>query len=117
MAIFGSKKKTEPKAVVAKTTEAKLDIKNRAGAIVGPRITEKATAMAETGTYVFEIRKDANKKSVAQAVFEIYKVKPVAVRIGRSPAKNVFIRGRAGVKQGVKKAYVVLKKGDKIEFV
>jgi ribosomal protein L23 len=32
------------------------------------------------------------------------------------PAKHVFVRGRAGTKSGYKKAYISLKKGEKIDI-
>jgi large subunit ribosomal protein L23 len=82
-----------------------------------PRITEKSGIQAEAqGTYTFEVTAQANKKNVAKAVHEIYKVMPVKVNIVNLPAKNIFARGKSGVKSGVKKAVVYLKKGDKIEF-
>ena len=83
-----------------------------------PRITEKSGLQAEmNGVYTFEVMGQANKKSVAKAVKEIYKVTPVKVNIVNLPAKKVFARGKVGRKTGVKKAVVFLKKGDKIEFV
>lgn len=83
-----------------------------------PRITEKSGIQAETtGVYTFEVTAEANKKNVAKAVKEIYKVTPVKVNMVTLPAKKVFSRGKLGVKSGVKKAVVYLKKGDKIEFV
>lgn len=83
-----------------------------------PRITEKSGIQAETlGVYTFEVTAKANKKNVAKAVKEIYKVTPVKVNITNLPAKIVFSRGKTGRRSGVKKAVVYLKKGDKIEFV
>ena len=89
-----------------------------------PRITEKSGLQAEgTGSaegfavYTFEVMAGANKKSVAKAIKEIYKVTPIKVNITNLPAKLVFSRGKNGRKSGVKKAVVYLKKGDKIEFV
>ena len=82
-----------------------------------PRTTEKSGIQAETqGIYTFEVTAKANKKSVAKAVNEIYKVVPVKVNIVNLPSKNIVSRGKKGVKSGVKKAVVYLKKGDKIEF-
>ncbi|MFM2357311.1 MAG: ribosomal subunit protein large subunit ribosomal protein [Candidatus Parcubacteria bacterium] len=116
MALFGSTK--EKKVVKAPQVQGTVsDVLDRSKSIIRPRITEKATASIEANTYVFEVTKDSNKKSIALAIAQIYKVKPVSVRIARTPAKQVFVRGKAGVKGGVKKAYVTLKKGDKIEFV
>jgi large subunit ribosomal protein L23 len=83
-----------------------------------PRITEKSGLQAEmAGVYTFEVMPEANKKSIAKAVKEIYKVTPVKVNITNLPMKKVFSRGKSGQKSGVKKAVVYLKKGDKIEFV
>jgi large subunit ribosomal protein L23 len=83
-----------------------------------PRITEKSGIQAEaSAVYTFEVTECANKKSVAKAIKEIYKVTPVKVNITNLPMKKVFSRGKAGQKSGVKKAVVYLKKGDKIEFV
>ena len=83
-----------------------------------PRITEKSGIQAEAlGVYTFEVTDKANKKNIAKAVKELYKVTPVKVNITNLPAKKVFSRGKVGRKSGVKKAIVYLKKGDKIEFV
>lgn len=83
-----------------------------------PRITEKSGIQAETsGVYTFEVNVRANKKSIAKAITEIYKVTPVKVNIVNLPAKAVFSRGKKGKTAAVKKAIVYLKEGDKIEFV
>ncbi len=83
-----------------------------------PRITEKSGIQAESmNVYTFEVTTKANKKNIAKAVKELYKVTPVKVNIINLPAKIVFARGKTGRKSGVKKAIVYLKKGEKIEFV
>ena len=83
-----------------------------------PRITEKSGIQAEsTSVYTFEVTAEANKKNITKAIKEIYKVTPVKVNITHLPAKKVVSRGKLGMKSGVKKAVVYLKKGDKIEFV
>lgn len=125
MAILGRKK-----TVAAKTdkAEAKKEVKAVAvvsatpsfdpgSIVVRPRITEKASFVAEKGFYTFEVTQKADKASVARAIKAIYNVTPVSVNIVKIPSKKVFSRGRAGVKKGGRKAYVELKKGDKIEFV
>jgi len=81
-----------------------------------PRITEKATMTAGAGQYVFEISRNATKASIKAAVKDLYKVTPVAVNIASTPAKKVTVKGRVGVKSPVRKAYVTLKKGDKIDL-
>lgn len=83
--------------------------------ILKPRITEKATFVAETNVHTFEIASTATKKQVYQAIRAFYKISPIKINIVKNPAKKVFVRGKKGSKAGVKKAYVYLKKGDKLE--
>lgn len=86
--------------------------------LVRPRITEKAAIGADkSNVYVFEVTPNATKTSVAASVKLSYKVTPVKVNIATIPDKAIVFRGRKGVKKGGKKAYVFLKKGDKIELL
>jgi large subunit ribosomal protein L23 len=83
--------------------------------LLSPRMTEKAAlAQNRQNVYVFNVSKDANKKSVEQSVKAEYKVTPVKVRMTTIAKKPTFYRGRPGMKSGGKKAYVYLKKGDTI---
>lgn len=84
--------------------------------IKGPRVTEKATVLVEKNIYTFNVATTANKVQIAKAIETLYKVKPVKVTIAQVAEKRVVVRGRMGVKQGGKKAFVYLKKGDKIEL-
>lgn len=89
-----------------------------ASVVLHPRITEKAALSADKkGVYVFEVTKDATKKSVVASIRDAYKVTPEKIRFVAIPKKKIFYRGRPGVKGGGKKAYVYLKKGDKIEII
>ena len=112
-----AKKVEKAVAVVATSTAPITVLNNLAGAILRPRITEKSGLLSQGGVYTFEVAKNANKNSVAQAIKTLYKVIPVRVAILNNPAKNVFVRGRRGVVPGVRKALVTLKKGEKIDFV
>lgn len=86
--------------------------------LLAPRITEKAVLGADkAGVYIFKVRKDATKKSISASVREAYGVTPKRIHVAAIPSKRVFIRGKRGVKKGGKKAYVYLKKGDKIELM
>jgi len=86
--------------------------------LLRPHITEKAALGADkSGVYVFEVTKDATKKSISASVHDAYGVKPEKVRVAAIPSKRVFVRGKRGVKSGGKKAYVYLKSGDKIELM
>jgi len=84
--------------------------------LVRPRVTEKATIMAEENVYVFDVAVSANKFQVKEAIEFLYKVVPVKVNIVTVPAKRIIYRGKKGVKPGGKKAYVYLKEGDKISI-
>ena len=86
--------------------------------ILGPRITEKAVIGADkSSVYVFNVTQTANKNLIASAIKEAYKVTPVKVRVLNSKPVKVVVRGKRGVQSGYKKAYVYLKKGDKIEVI
>lgn len=137
MALFGSKKKKEaPKeetkvktkpAVVKKLSTKKVADKAPASprlaslglVLIQPRITEKATMQAEKGIYVFEVNPNTTKKEIISAIKKYYNVTPSKVNTIKIPSKKVSsrTRGRYGIKSGGKKAYVYLKKGDKIEIV
>lgn len=86
--------------------------------LLKPRITEKAALAADkSNVYVFEVSKISTKKSISASVHEVYGVTPLKVCVTTMPSKKVIVRGKRGVKKGGKKAYVYLKKGDKIELM
>lgn len=85
--------------------------------LMRPHVTEKASASAEKGVYVFRVAIDAGKREIAEAVRAFYKVTPVKVTIVNMPTKRKIVKGRLGVRAAGKKAYVYLKKGEKIEVV
>lgn len=107
------------KSEVAVKTKAKTGVKLPASrdVIIRPRITEKASFLSANNVYTFEIGAKASKREVAKAVSLMYKVNPVKVSVARNPAKQKLARGVKGEIAGVKKAYVYLKKGDKIEII
>ena len=84
-----------------------------------PLITEKGLGVKETeGTLVFDVVPGATKNEIAEAVEALFKVKVDAVRTANVAGKERR-RGRyAGYKPDWKKAYVKLKKGEKLpEYV
>lgn len=131
MTLFGSKKKSKiagkPKekikvakeAVVKTYSDTKLASFGLDNILIQPRITEKATNKAETGVYVFEVATNSTKKEIGSAVKHYYNVTPIKVNIVKIPSKKVSSRTtrKKGIKAGGKKAYVYLKKGDKIEII
>lgn len=85
-----------------------------------PHVTERATDLAEKGTYVFEVHPKATKSEVKEAVRALYKVHPRAVRMIRIPAKMTHSRTSNRLVQktaSLKKALVTLQEGEKIEIV
>lgn len=85
--------------------------------LLRPRVTEKATALAERGVYAFEVTKDATERAVKAAIRALYKVFPVKVAFVPLCSKEIIVKGRKGRTKGGKKAYVYLKKGEKIEVL
>jgi large subunit ribosomal protein L23 len=84
-----------------------------------PLITEKGLGVKETeATLVFDVLPEATKNEVKQAVEALFKVKVEAVRTANVVGKERR-RGRfTGYKPDWKKAYVKLKKGEKLpEYV
>lgn len=86
--------------------------------ILIPHISEKAIAMADTGTYVFQVPVSANKIEIAKTVESVFKVKVVNVTTMINKGKKVSRRygKNAGSRKDVKKALVKLKAGDSIKL-
>jgi large subunit ribosomal protein L23 len=83
--------------------------------LIKPRITEKSVLMQESrGVYAFNVEREATKKQIAASLKAEYKVTPEKIRLVAVPSKRKFFRSAWGTKGGGKKAYIYLKKGDKI---
>ena len=83
-----------------------------------PLVTEKTTLQKETiRTLVFEVHRDATKPEIKKAVEKLFNVKVEQVRVANMPGK-LRRQGRyQGHRPDWKKAYVLLKEGEKmIEF-
>jgi large subunit ribosomal protein L23 len=81
-----------------------------------PIISEKSAKLAEANGLAFEIDPRATKTDVARAVQAIYNVKPAKVNIVVQKGKQKTFKGRIGTQKAIKKAYVTLKAGEKIEL-
>jgi large subunit ribosomal protein L23 len=93
-------------------------MKNLYDVIRRPLITEKATAQKETQRALcFEVHRDATKPEIKKAVEALFSVKVKGVRVANVHGK-VKRQGRfVGRRPDWKKAWVVLKEGEKmIEF-
>ncbi len=81
-----------------------------------PIITEKATAVTESGQYCFEVAKSASKIQIKRAVEHIFGVKVEAVNTLILKGKKKIFRGHVGFRKDKKKAYVTLGAGQKIDI-
>lgn len=110
------KKEKTVKAVVSKALPTDKDLSS---VIIKPRLTEKAVGQNDKNVYTFIVRRDATKFTVADAVKSLFKVTPVKVNIvNKSPRQFMSkSKGRTQSINGMKKAYVYLKKGDRIDLV
>lgn len=79
-----------------------------------PLVTEKNTAMQAVGKYGFEVRSEANKVQIKQAVEKAFKVTVTSVNIMTVRGREQRIGRRKVLASKWKKAVVTLKPGDKI---
>lgn len=84
-----------------------------------PVVTEKSTRLAKENTYTFLVDKLANKPEIRRAVETVYKVKvddvrTVMVKGKRKRMKNMVTYGR---KKDVKKAFVTLHEGHRLDII
>ncbi len=85
-----------------------------------PHVTEKTTLkkeLSEGRVIAFQVRPDATKHSIKEAVEQIFEVKVEKVRTANFMGKIKRQGRNKGRRPGWKKAYVTLKPGQKpIEF-
>lgn len=84
--------------------------------VYAPRLSEKGSLLMERGIYVMNVSPQATKREIMEAVQARYGVVPVKISVARVYPKQKRRGGKRGSKPGGKKAYLFLKKGDKIEI-
>lgn len=82
--------------------------------IQAQRVTEKSARVGENGQYVFKVRKDASKTSIAKAIETIYNVKVKACNVVNRPGK--FRARRNGHTKPFRIAYVTLESGQELNL-
>jgi large subunit ribosomal protein L23 len=83
-----------------------------------PHISEKATMAAEkANTIVFKVAIDATKKEIKAAVEKLFEVEVKSVNTLVTKGKTKRQGMREGRRSDVKKAYVILKEGQDLDFV
>ena len=82
-------------------------------------ITEKGSRMSVQNQYPLEVGADATKPQIAAAVEKKFGVHVLAVRTANTKGGKRVIRGtrRAVTEATVKKAYVTVREGERIEQV
>ncbi|MFZ4530481.1 MAG: 50S ribosomal protein L23 [Alsobacter sp.] len=83
--------------------------------ILGPIITEKATAASEQNKVVFRVKKDASKPQIKAAVEKLFDVKVESVNTLVRKGKVKRFKGTVGKQSDVKKAIVTLAEGQSID--
>jgi large subunit ribosomal protein L23 len=85
--------------------------------IIKPLITEKTTHQQNVrNTYAFEVRKDANKNQIKDAVESLYNVKVTEVRTQVRKGKPRRSRFKITTTSDFNRAIVVLDEASKIEL-
>lgn len=85
--------------------------------IIRPIVTEKTMKLNDQDNKItFEVSKDANKTSVAEAIKEIYGIKPEKVNIVNVRPKTKRVGKYVGKTSAVKKAVVKLPEGKDIKL-
>jgi large subunit ribosomal protein L4 len=92
-------------------TKAALDY----DVILGPVITEKATNASEHNQVLFKVRGDATKPQIKEAVEKLFDVKVKSVNTLIRKGKVRRFRGKRGQLSDVKKAFVTLEEGHRID--
>lgn len=86
--------------------------------LVAPHVSEKSTMANEiSNTVVFKVTKDANKAEIKAAVEKLFEVEVNSVRTLNVKGKTKRHGQSFGKRSDWKKAYVVLKEGQDIDFV
>ncbi|MBI2484889.1 50S ribosomal protein L23 [Candidatus Uhrbacteria bacterium] len=108
------KKETPPRA--EKRAPASDVLKAAATVIIRrPWVSEKASRLASTGTYVFEVAKSATRVEIGKAIFALYGIRPVSVHIARVVPRQVRFGRSFGTTRARKKALVTLPHGSRID--
>jgi len=83
--------------------------------IIAPVITEKATMGSEHNKVTFKVAKSATKPQIKEAVEKLFDVKVKSVNTLIRKGKVRRFRGKRGQLSDVKKAFVTLEEGHRID--
>ena len=108
-----SEDKKEEDVAVAKTENRNGDSYDF---LIEPWVTEKSHELMSSNKYVFKVNKLSNKRQIRKSVESLYDVKVTEINVVNIPAKKRRYGKTVGVKSGIKKAMITLKKGDSINL-
>ncbi len=100
-----------------RNTEKGVSAMHAQNVIKRPWVSEKAQNLHSAHQYAFLVHPDANKKSVSREVEKRYGVNVVSVNITNIKGKMKRFRHTQKRGEGVKKALVTIKSGQKIEII
>ena len=83
--------------------------------IIEPIITEKTSGLRADSVYVFKVLKEATKSQIKNAIKENFGVDVSSINTAKMKGKVRKLGKSIGITSGWKKAYVQLKKGQKIK--
>ena len=83
--------------------------------IKSPAITEKGTMVSASNTVVFNVALGATKPAIKKAVEGLFGVKVKSVNTLVRKGKTRRFKGRAGTLSDVKRAYVTLEEGQRLD--
>ncbi len=101
-----------------KTMSVVLDEERLYQIILKAVISEKSTVLADKhNQVVFQVKTDASKDEIRQAVEKLFEVKVKNVQVVNVRGKVKRIGKTPGARSSWKKAYVCLQKGQNIDFL
>jgi large subunit ribosomal protein L23 len=83
--------------------------------IIAPIVSEKSYSELNRNWYTFEVRPDANKTEIKNAIQQIFNVRVVSVNTLNREGKRKRTRTGYGKRKDTKRAMVRLADGDRIE--
>ena len=88
--------------------------------LIKPLVTEKVSALNESGKYGFIVKKTANKVEIKKAVEAVYGVAVTDIKTmnyqGKEKTRYTKSKIQSGRTQGFKKAIVTVADGEVIDF-
>jgi large subunit ribosomal protein L23 len=83
--------------------------------IIEPIVTEKSTMVRANSTYVLRVIQGATKSQIKNALKKVFGVDAESINTTKVRGKARHLGKSIGVTAGWKKAYIKLKKGQKIK--